>query len=50
MRKGFERFYPRLREAGLPKLADHFEKALHLERLNVSYLPPAGMPPWDVEE
>jgi hypothetical protein len=43
------RVYPRLRDAGMPGLADHLYKAIRVECPHITYCPPLGTPPWSIK-
>jgi hypothetical protein len=47
--RNMRRLWPRLREAGMPKLAEHLERSISFDYPNLTYQPPANAAPWTIE-
>ncbi len=47
--KALRRLWPRLRKAGLPKLANHLEQTIRIDRPHITYLPTEGAAAWTME-
>jgi hypothetical protein len=47
--KSLRRLWPRLRAAGMPKLATHLETGIDIDQPSLAYRPPPDTPAWHVE-
>jgi hypothetical protein len=50
LQRKLRRLWPRLKEGGMPQLAEHLENTIHFDRPNITYLPPTDTGTWTVPE